>query len=78
MDLTLSQILKLIQDSGVPGLLLLIVVSGAQKWWVFGWLYRDLQRDRDEWKRLALHGTKIVEEMTSIGEEAVRVARERG
>lgn len=43
------------------GLLLAIIVAGWRRWWVFGWQYDALAKDRDQWKNLALEGTDLAE-----------------
>ena len=44
------------------GILLFIIISGYRKWWVWGWLYQSSEREKEEWKRLALQGTNLAEE----------------
>lgn len=75
-DLTLvDQVLRL----GVPGLLLLIIVTGAKEnpWWVFGNAHRrelareqaERERERvekEEWKAIALSNLHMVEEGLDI------------
>jgi hypothetical protein len=43
-----------IDTGGVIALLLIILVGGAKRAWVFGWTYRDVARDRDHWRALVL------------------------
>lgn len=81
-------ILQIVRDGGIIGLLLIILVGGAKKWWVWGWIYEEselrnvkqletwhtereaLIREKDEWKDLALSGSRITE-------SALEVARPR-
>jgi hypothetical protein len=49
---------------GLAGLLLVILWTGAKRWWVFGWIYEDKKRESEEWKRLALAGTNIAAKVT--------------
>lgn len=53
------EIIQLIRDGGLVVVLLLTLIGGAKRLWVFGWTYKDLERDRDEWKALALDGTHL-------------------
>lgn len=48
--------------------LVLILWGGRKKWWVFGWQYQDVVRDRDEWKTAALRGTHIAERVVTLHE----------
>ena len=41
--------------------LVLALVGGARSWWVFGWVFVAMQRDRDDWKAMALSGTTIAD-----------------
>lgn len=50
-------------------LVLLILYGGRARWWVFGWYAAEVVKERDEWKEVALRGTKIAEVATSIAGE---------
>lgn len=45
--------------AGVLGLLIWAMVGGYREWWVWGWQYRQVVKDRDEWKALALKSTSL-------------------
>ena len=71
--LDLPSVLKMASQAGVIGLLLIILVGGFRKWWVFGWQYKDAQdqikkveAERDDWRNLALHGTNLAEQTVSL------------
>jgi hypothetical protein len=66
--LTLAQLLSVVSDGGVIGLLLVVLVGGARAWWVWGWVYRASVRDRDMWRRLALSGTNLAERTLRLAE----------
>ena len=57
MDIT--ALYELINKGGVVALLLIIVVAGIKRYWVPGWLYRQILKERDEWKQLALRGSSL-------------------
>ena len=57
MDIT--ALYELINKGGVGALLLIIVVAGIKRCWVPGWLYRQILKERDEWKQLALRGSSL-------------------
>jgi hypothetical protein len=67
---------------GVSGLLLVALFLGGRKLWVFGWQFADmakqyeeriaaLERDRDEWKKLAMHNLQLTAKLTEVGERIV-------
>lgn len=75
--MTIRELLSILNDAGVLGLLVAVLVGGARQWWVWGWAYRDvlktvekLEGERDEWRDLALQGT-------SLAEKTVDLARRR-
>jgi len=41
--------------------MLLIIVGGARRWYVYNWTYRELAADRDYWRRMALAGGSLAE-----------------
>jgi hypothetical protein len=59
----LSSILELADKAGVILMFLLVILGGLKKWWVFGWVYREhereLYRQVEEWKALAMSGTEL-------------------
>ncbi len=36
----------------VAGLLALVIIGGYLRWWVWGYQFRDMKTERDEYKRL--------------------------
>jgi hypothetical protein len=69
----LPDILKIVSQAGVVGLLLIILVGGFRKWWVFGWQYKEaieqqkkIEQERDDWRNLALHGTNLAEQTVNL------------
>lgn len=45
----------------VTGALIIALLGGSRQWWVFGWAYREMRKDRDQWKAQALRSVQIVE-----------------
>ena len=60
----MQQLLDVVTQGGVIGILVLIIAGGARQWWVWGWHYRIVVKDRDEWKRMALRNTVLAERAT--------------
>lgn len=58
-------------------LALVILYAGWKKWWVFGWQYRDLERDRNEWKNAALNGTLVARKAVDLAHDAHETTKER-
>jgi hypothetical protein len=52
-----------IDKGGVIGILVALIIAGARQYLVFGWLYREAVREKDEWKSLALKGTRLLEKV---------------
>lgn len=45
---------QFLSQGGLGALAFLILLGGAKRWWVFGWQLSQSERERDEWKDLAL------------------------
>ena len=69
--MTAVEVFDLLNRGGVLALLALILLGGHRRWWVFGWAYRETLAREQEWKQLALTGTKIAERFTRQGERGV-------
>ena len=57
----IAALLQVINDGGVIGLTVLIIICGARRWWVYAWAYKELVADRDYWRRMALAGGSLAE-----------------
>lgn len=51
---------------GTLVLALVILFGGWKRWWVFGWHYRETVEEKNEWKEIALRGTKIAEKVVTL------------
>lgn len=54
-----------LRDAGVIGVLVIIIVGGIKKLWVWGWQYREMEKDRDFWRDTALRALNISEAAVS-------------
>lgn len=74
--------LDYLQRAGVLGLLAAALVGLNRRWWFPRWYVDELAADRDEWRELAMQGTRIAERQLPLVETAVRrgeeAARRRG
>lgn len=71
--MTINEILEALRAGGMTGLLVVALIGGFRRWWVFGWHYKEVKRERDEWKALALGGTHLAERSITMAQEAVEV-----
>jgi hypothetical protein len=62
--MTVQQILDLLTQGGVVSLLVLIVVGGWRRWYVWSWQYKEVVKDRDFYRTLAFRGTSLAEKAT--------------
>jgi hypothetical protein len=69
--------IPLVERFGVPVTMLLVVVlTGARKWWAYGWYVAAVERDRDFWRGLALQGTALAERQQDLTRDAIRVSQQ--
>lgn len=66
-------ILDVVSRLGVASLLVLILVGGWRRWWVFSWVYQDLsermdlmRKERDEWKEIALRSANLASTLDEL------------
>ena len=55
------ELLNSLSNISVVGLLFFILWSGLKQWWVWGWLYQQSEKEKNEWKNLALRTTGLAE-----------------
>lgn len=72
-----NAIIELLQNVGVLGLLVFILVGGSKGWWVYGAIHEDVKRDRDDWKHMALEGTNLAEKAVTQATHATTRRRTR-
>lgn len=53
------EVWNLIQIGGVPFLLFLALLGVMRGYWIPKHVYDDLERDRDEWKAIALQNLNV-------------------
>lgn len=72
--MTLAELFVYVRDGGTIAVLLLIIVGGMRRWYVWGW-YADEQRARivDMEQRLE-RATRVAETGTVAADRATRVA----
>lgn len=55
----LSPLIELISKGGLAIVSILIFYGGYKRMWVWGYQLADMERDRDQWRDLALKGTNL-------------------
>jgi len=61
MEILNPELLTALSDLGIVAILILILIAGARGWWVFGWHYEEVARERDAWREIALSTTNLAE-----------------
>lgn len=61
-----ASIYNIIQTGGVTALLILIIVGGWKRWWVFGWQYKAVEESNIRWMELALKSVNLTESLDEI------------
>ena len=57
--MTITDAWAFVQAGGVAALLFIALAGVFRGWWYPGYMYRDLEQDRDEWKRIALENLRV-------------------
>lgn len=68
--MSFQELIQVLRDAGVTGLLIFALIGGFRKWWVFGWHYSDVVKEKNEWKQLALGGTHLSERAVEVAKQA--------
>lgn len=46
--MTVQEIIRLVSDAGVIGLLVISIYGGFKRWYVWGWMYAELKAENKE------------------------------
>lgn len=57
--MTITEVWAFIQTGGIAGLLFIALVGVFRGWWVPRQIMLDLEKDRDEWKAIALQNMHV-------------------
>ena len=60
-------LLDFLNDAGLVGVGVIIIIGLMRKWWVPGWFYKSVEDDKNEWKTIALKATGIAERTVKNG-----------
>lgn len=72
MDPSLNSLAVMLREGGLVMGLLLALVGGFRRWWVFGHHYVEMTADRDHWRSLCLSGHDISKQAVSTLNQVVR------
>ena len=67
----MDEVLKLLSGSFAPGgvtvsaLVIAILIAGSKGLWYYGGVHRDVMKDRDDWKNIAISATATVKEQAA-------------
>jgi len=64
MEMVVSEISSFL-DLGIAGLILAAIILGWRRYWVFGWKYEEVVRERDAWREIALRSLGVAEQLLS-------------
>ncbi len=67
----LNGLLDFLNRGGVLAALLAILVGGWRRWWVWGWQYDEIRRERDAWRQRALRAGRLGEQSTEVAEQVL-------
>lgn len=59
--------LDLITKGGIIGLLIAVLIGGMRQWWVFGWQYRQVVSERDEFKKALMDSLEVARKVVRRG-----------
>jgi hypothetical protein len=69
-------VLDIINTGGAVGAFILFFLAVGRGWFIPGQVYRDVKRDRDDWKEIALKGTDAARRAVTVAERR-RSGRDR-
>jgi hypothetical protein len=64
MEMDVSEISSFL-DLGIAGLILAAIILGWRRYWVFGWKYEEVVKERDAWREIALRSLGVAEQLLS-------------
>lgn len=74
----IGKILELLPEAGATGLLVFFIVAVSKGWVIFKREYdlmlhrlRELERERNDWRELALRGTDLAEGLAQVQQRRI-------
>ena len=75
--MTLVELFEYVQTGGTIGVLLLIIVGGMRRWYVWGWYAEELAGRINQLEDRLDRATRVAESGTAAADRATRVAERR-
>jgi hypothetical protein len=69
MNISIPDLISIIRDAGVIGILIAIIYGGAKRWWVWGWQYLEMEKELAMWRNLALRSTTLARKALEASEK---------
>lgn len=69
MNVDIFAMAEKLSGAGLTTIVLLILISGWKRIWVWGYQIDECRAERDEWKRMALRGTDFAERAVVLAEK---------
>ena len=63
---------KVLGPGGALVLALVVIFGAIRKWWVPGWVYADVVRERDMYREMALKGVSAAEKLATVVVQPVK------
>lgn len=74
--MTVAEIWSYIQNGGIAGLLFIALIGVLRGWWVPGYQLREMTKDRDEWKDIAMENMHMASmSLSEIKDRRARATR---
>lgn len=70
-------IINFLQQGGMLGLLVAVILLGSKRMWVFGWQYRQLWDEKEEWRKQAQGNLRLSDKSADVSAEVVSSALSR-
>jgi len=64
--MTPADVVRFLNDAGVVGLLVLVLMGGARGWWVYGRTYREAVKREAEWRSIAMVALELTEQARGV------------
>lgn len=68
MSVDIGTMVEFLNEAGVVGIGTTIIVGLMRRWWVPGWMFTECEKEKDEWKNIALSLAGIAEKVTTSHE----------
>ncbi len=75
--MTLVELFAYVKDGGTIAVLLLVIVGGFRRWYVWGWYAEEQSRRIEQLEQRLERATRVAESGTAAADRATRVAERK-